>query len=163
MLLKRTSLKTTATAQEVLSSGTNYSQNVEAQMRARQNNYMPLCQTIGGPSQLRESAAYMPTVGCNFGGGQERYRSLGGSSSIIDNPDSINTYQNFLSEAPVMLHNLPASPDGIVTIELNDKFQETYSCALVIAVDKGSVAHYLHPLSGTNIGKRDLSLIKPLD
>jgi hypothetical protein len=48
-------------------------------------------------------------------------------------------------------------------VELDKNFEANYGCALILAVDKNSMAHYLHSLDGAQLHKRDLSLDKALE
>lgn len=77
--------------------------------------------------------------------------------------NEVTLYQNFIGTQPLAAFNLPASPDGALTIELDNDYDRKYSCMYFIAVDKGSVAHFLKPLTGNNLSKRDLTLATPLD
>jgi hypothetical protein len=75
----------------------------------------------------------------------ESVRLPSATSSSVNN---IRSYQNFLALEPVILENLPANKEGVITVEVDKSFKENYGCALILAVDKGSVAHYLQPFLG---------------
>jgi len=166
LLLKRTLIQSTHADQEVISSGSAYNQV--------QESYAPMMQAMAAPAQ----DMYRDELACNVCpppqqnyyamqqqtiGASKSYARAESYSSIRPRSDNISVYQNFLGLEPLTRYNIPASPDGNLIIELEDKFMETYGCALIIAVDKGSVAHYLHPFAGTKIIKRDLSLAKALE
>eukprot|EP01022_Parablepharisma_sp_SALTPOND_P023502 TRINITY_DN4_c0_g1_i6.p1 TRINITY_DN4_c0_g1~~TRINITY_DN4_c0_g1_i6.p1 ORF type:complete len:2304 (-),score=338.43 TRINITY_DN4_c0_g1_i6:3914-10825(-) len=159
LILKRTLIQSTHTQQEMLSSGTSYDY-VQERAPPPPPDYDMMTQQVIAPSAsyrgIEKRRAARPVQY-----GKMAYTSDSRRSSMPG--DRISVYQNFLGLEPLMRYNLPANPDGSLIIELDEKFKENYGCALILAVDKGSVAHYLHPFSGTKIDKRDLSLAKALD
>eukprot|EP01022_Parablepharisma_sp_SALTPOND_P023508 TRINITY_DN4_c0_g2_i2.p1 TRINITY_DN4_c0_g2~~TRINITY_DN4_c0_g2_i2.p1 ORF type:complete len:1596 (+),score=184.76 TRINITY_DN4_c0_g2_i2:189-4976(+) len=161
LILKRTLIQSTHTQQEILSTGSSYNYEQERYAPTAKPmpvpGYAPMTQCM--PAAPMQYAVKSQVLAKGAGGlGGKTYTSYHGTVC-----DRISVYQNFLGLEPLMRYNLPANPDGSLIIELDEKFKENYGCALILAVDKGSVAHYLHPFSGTKIDKRDLSLAKALD
>lgn len=137
LLLRRTLVQGTHTQEGVAAAGDTYDPLQEAFTQDKQ--------AMIGAAQGRDKLA------------RKIYEDYG------VNADQIVSYQNFLALEPVILENLPANNENIITVEIDKSFRENYGCALILAVDKGSVAHYLHPFEGNVLQKRDLSLIKTLD
>jgi len=133
LLLKRTLVQVTHTQEGVAASGTEYDAEKEKYLKAKQ-------------AMVAEA---------------RRRKDLSrGASSAVNN---IRSYQNFLALEPVILENLPADKDNMITVEVDKSSKERYGCALILAVDKGSVAHYLQPFPGNELRKRDLSLTQTLE
>eukprot|EP00830_Metopus_es_P002375 TRINITY_DN1213_c0_g1_i6.p1 TRINITY_DN1213_c0_g1~~TRINITY_DN1213_c0_g1_i6.p1 ORF type:complete len:2229 (-),score=458.73 TRINITY_DN1213_c0_g1_i6:107-6793(-) len=162
LLLKRTLVQATQTQRETWDAGTAY-QHAEERARAMPQQYYAQQQQM-----IPQAANYYPQMqqmamapssyvrGPSRGYGSAPYHA--GSS-----PDRIPLFQNFLGLEPLTVFNLEPNEDGTLIVELDKNYKDVYACALVLAVDKGSVAHYLHPLSGSHTIARDLSLTKALD
>ena len=157
LLLKRTLLQSTHAQQEAVYAGTAYnyqqeSQRVREQELLRDDDYMCCNQEIAPAAEYKRSMVKSDECGVGYNDFLPNSRG-----------DNIPVFQNFLGQKPIALYNLIANKDGTVLVEVDEKYKEQYSCVLILAVDKNSLAHYLYPLSGTKIDKRDLSLAKPLE
>ena len=156
LLLKRTLLQSTHAQQEIVSEGTAYNYAHEEQELAPEANaYYAKKQ-----QKIARTADYSR---CNKKADVSRDHMRNPSISSRGPGDCIQVYQNFLGLKPVAVFNLSGNKEGTILLELDNKCKENYSCALIIAVDKNSLAHYLQPLTGSQIEKRDLSLAKPLE
>jgi hypothetical protein len=142
LVLRRNFLKSTHTLQEQVTQGSKYESRTEAKFK---------------------KSAYGEKV---YAADRKCRGKVHGSDGYVEfkpNEDNISAYQNFLATEPLVKLNCIGDAEGKLIVELEEKFKEDYGCALVLAVDKGSVAHYLLPLPGKSFQKRDLSLSIPLN
>ncbi len=155
LVLKRTLIQSTRTEQEAQFLGTTYSAVAEAPMQVPQSkaDYDLFQQQVVPEACM---------LNCMPEGDRLYSRSMAFEPPSRGPRGEISMFQNFLGLEPLAKYNMPASPDGKIVVELEENYGEKYGCALILAVDRGSVAHYLHPLAGTKVQKRDLSLAKPL-
>eukprot|EP00826_Nyctotherus_ovalis_P061594 TRINITY_DN877_c0_g3_i1.p1 TRINITY_DN877_c0_g3~~TRINITY_DN877_c0_g3_i1.p1 ORF type:complete len:1387 (-),score=537.00 TRINITY_DN877_c0_g3_i1:3078-7238(-) len=149
LVLKRNFLKSTSTLEEKVTEGTKYESRSEPRDMVEKAAYSSQMETGGGTRGVGKGMRMM----CH------RY---GGEMDVKPDEDRVSTYQNFLALEPLVSANCMGNHEGKLSIELDNKFREGYGCALVLAVGRGSAAHYLLPLPGTNLQKRDLSLLNPL-
>lgn len=147
LVLRRNFLRNTHAKEEEVTAGTAYQRKEEERSKHRDQIKHKKMARHGGAAHYKEAAAY-------------GYR--GRAAIATPNEDRIATYQNFLATEPLVKTNCLGNAEGKLTVEVDEKFKEDYGCVLVLAVDKGSVAHYLLPLPGTNYQKRDISLAVPL-
>lgn len=181
LLLKRNFIKNTYAQEEVYAEGTKYDYASESQAAIPTERYDTLSQvpaqipTFGHQERyhgLTQANYVLPAAQRYQSAGQERYRGINirksdrlleGSSGSAAPVDKIYSHQDFLGVKPLTLCNFPATPDGSIVIELSEECRDNYACMLILAVDKGSVAHYLCPLPGSNLPKHDRCLKKTLD
>lgn len=167
LLLKRVLTRTTEVLVETVTTGSEYKQEQETFTRPAEE-----------PKKLPPQMLYE----CH---GQERFRTITRSQargydgsqpynasynpyipqSIRNKSDlqKINSYGNFIGSEPLTFFNLPANDEGKIIIELDKAYKEKYSTLVLIAVDEGSVAHYIEPLTGSVTKNKDISLNKPLN
>jgi len=150
LVLKRNFLRSTRALEEVVTKGTKYESKPETRLDWAKK------EGIREEKQKQKERGYyeMETY--------EKKKHVGRVSDSKPNADRIAVYQNFLALEPLVMCNLPGEGNKLI-IELEEKARENYKCALVLAVDKGSVAHYLLPLPGTSLQKRDISHSTTLD
>ena len=172
LLLKRTLVQSTHAEQQAYNTGTAYSLANEMaaplpqqnQQRANIDDFFLNQQSLAAPAQynvMSQPCLEIPEM-------MRRPlspREWNGCQIDISSASSsrISSFQDFLGSEPFIIYNFPANAEGKLLIELDQSLKTSFACMLILAVDKGSVAHLVKPLNGTNIHKRDLSLDKPLD
>ena len=168
LLLKRILTQDTEVVVETVTKGTDYQQQTESFTKpAEEKKKLP-------PEFFYESH------------GQERFRSITRSQArgysgneYASGPSrtpatakmlppslqsqKINSYGNFIGSEPLTFFNLPANEEGKIIIEIDKTYKEKYSTLILIAVDEGSVAHYIEPLTGSVTQNKDITLNKPLN
>jgi hypothetical protein len=152
LVLKRNFLKSTHTLQEEIHEGTKYESRTEAQFEEEQ----VMLEYEEEKLKIRRNEKKKMIMEEEYERKDLEVKGIR-VPDIKPNADRVAVYQNFLALEPLVVCNFVPGEEGKLTIELEEKARENYGCALVLAVDKGSAAHYLLPLPGTNLQKRDIS------
>ncbi len=189
LVLKRTLIHGTSVAKQESVAGTTYSTMQEApqpQPVAPCQPALPPEQKYfsGGQERFRAIRNYPTTIGVDFDQyqsyGQERFRSIAhyrnapalpefapsisaAGAKAHSQKNRLSSHQDFISTPPAALFNLPASPDGKITVEIEPDYQEKYAGMVILAVEQGSVSHYVEALGGGKRIDRDLTLSTSLD